>query len=231
MNERVPLAWVAGARGGIGSTSANRLEDKGFFVHRSDRPDEDLTMPGVSKTIAEKLRNRGGVDAAVFAIGMSGRSFGDGSLLDCTEAAWSTLLEVNLTTAFRFLKVCLAEANDGASIVLIGSALSGRIDADFHTAAYKVSKSALHSLAELGAFEGAARGIRVNLVNPGLVDTLMATRALTNPAIQERFSELMPLTAHPASAETVADAVEWLISPQSAHTTGTVIPVDGGWLL
>ena len=84
---------------------------------------------------------------------------------------------------------------------------------------------------EAAAYEGARRGVRVDLVAPGLVDTPMAGRALGDPRIQARFGELMPLTARPSSADEVAAAVRWLASPASGQTTGAIIPVDGGWRL
>ena len=79
------------------------------------------------------------------------------------------------------------------------------------------------------ALEGAAEGIRVNLVEPGLVDTPMARRAIGDERIAGRLRELQPLAGGAVSAEAVADAVAWLLSPAAGGTTGARIPVDGGW--
>lgn len=224
-------AWVVGSRGGIGSACATALEADGLSVHRSDMPDEDLTRPGVADDIAGRLARRGAIDAAVFAIGMSGRRFGDGPIRSCTDEGWQEVMRVNLTSAFAFLRACLNNCADGASVVLIGSALASRLDADFLTAAYRASKAALVALAEMAAFEGASQRIRVNVVSPGLVDTPMSERARDSAAIQSRYAALMPLTRRPANATDVAAAVSWLISDHSANTTGAVVPVDGGWNL
>jgi NAD(P)-dependent dehydrogenase (short-subunit alcohol dehydrogenase family) len=113
----------------------------------------------------------------------------------------------------------------------VGSVLAGALDEDFLTAAYRVSKAALVPLVEAAAFEGASRGVRVNVVAPGLVDTPMAARALRDPVVASRFGELMPLSSRPALAPEVAAAVAWLLSPSSGQTTGAVLPVDGGWSL
>jgi NAD(P)-dependent dehydrogenase (short-subunit alcohol dehydrogenase family) len=79
--------------------------------------------------------------------------------------------------------------------VVIGSALASTLDQDFLTAAYASAKGALVPLVRSAAFSGAPHGVRVNIVAAGLVDTPMAARAMTNPAIQERLPQLMPLGA------------------------------------
>jgi NAD(P)-dependent dehydrogenase (short-subunit alcohol dehydrogenase family) len=224
-------AWVAGGDGGIGAACADALRADGFAVHASGRPAEDVCQPGVAEDVAALLAAGGGFTAAVHAVGMSGRKLGDGPVSTCTDAAWDEGLRVNLTSAFWFLRSCLRHADRGASIVLIGSALAARLDADFLTAAYRVAKAALVPLVEAAAFEGAGRGIRVNLVAPGLVDTPMAARALADGRIRARFGELMPLTRRPSRPAEVAAAASWLTGDGSAHTTGAVLPVDGGWLL
>lgn len=226
-----PRTWVVGSGGGIGESCVRRLVDDGHWVHASERPAEDITVPGESERVAEHLAATGGFSAAVYTIGMSGRKLGDGPVSECTDEAWNELFRVNLTSAFTFLRACLRHADDGASIVLIGSALAGSLDRDFLTAGYRVTKSGLTPLMQAAAYEGTRRGLRVNIVAPGLVDTPMATRALQDASVQARFPDLMPLTSRPASSDEVAAAVAWLVGPQSPHTTGAVIPVDGGWHL
>jgi NAD(P)-dependent dehydrogenase (short-subunit alcohol dehydrogenase family) len=224
-------AWVVGGAGGIGASCVRRLTDDGYAVHASDRPEEDITLPEVAEAVSRELASVGGFSVAVHTVGMSGRRLGDGPVSECTDEAWDELLRVDLTSAFRFLRACLRHADDGASVVLIGSALATSLDSDFLTAGYRVAKAGLTPLVQAAAFEGAHRGVRVNIVAPGLVDTPMATRAIGDPAIQSRFPDLMPLTARPASADEVAAAVSWLAGPQAPQTTGAVIPVDGGWHL
>lgn len=228
---RTGRAWVAGSDGGIGAACIRRLSSDNWWVHPSDRPEEDLTEPGTADRVASGLAELGGFDAAVHAIGMSGRRLGDGPVSQCTDEGWDEVLRVDLTSAFYFLRACLRYADEGASIVLIGSALATSNDGDFLTVAYRVAKSGLVPLMEAAAYEGATRGIRVNIVAPGLVETPMAGRALGDKQIQARFSELMPVSGRPATAGEVADAVAWLAAPESVQTTSAVIPVDGGWHL
>lgn len=223
-------AWVVGATGGIGEACVRRLTADAFDVHTSDRPEEDVTLPGVADQVVGGLGGQR-LSAVVHAVGMSGRRLGDGPVGSCTDEGWAEVLRVDLTSAFLVLRAALRYAADGASIILIGSALASSLDPDFLTAAYRVAKAGLVPLVEAAAYEGAARGIRVNIVAPGLVETPMAARALSDPAIQARFPELMPLTARPATADEVAAAVGWLAGPGSGQTTNAVIPVDGGWSL
>jgi NAD(P)-dependent dehydrogenase (short-subunit alcohol dehydrogenase family) len=224
-------AWVIGGTGGIGGACTRGLAEDGFTVHTSDRPAEDITQPGVATTIAERLAAAGPITAAVHTIGMSGRRYGDGPPSECTDSGWDEVLRVDLTSAFYFVRACLNYCAPGSSVVLIGSALAKGLDGDFLTVAYRVAKAGMIPLLEAAAYEGARKGIRFNLVAPGLVETPMAARALGNEAIIARFPELMPLTRRPATADEVAAAVRWLTSAAAAQTTGAVIPVDGGWLL
>lgn len=225
------IAWVVGAAGGIGRACAAGLAEDGFDLHGSDRPEEDITEPGVASAVAARLAAAGPITAAVHAVGMSGRRLGDGPPSTCSDEAWEEVLRVDLTSAFAFVRACLQQCSPGASVVLIGSALARGLDEDFMTVAYRVAKAALVPLVEVAAHEGARTGIRVNIVAPGLVETPMAARALQDPRIVARFEELMPLTRRPSTAQEVAAAVRWLVGQDAPQTTGAVIPVDGGWLL
>lgn len=225
------IAWIAGSTGGIGHACQSLLGARGWTTIGSDRPDVDLSVAGSAEAWLSGAIGDRSLDGAVHAIGMSGRRLGDGPLTACTEEAWESILRVNLTSAFRFLKLALANANEGSSLVVIGSALAKTLDEDFLTTAYRVSKAALIPLVEAAAYEAAPRNIRVNVVAPGLVATPMATRALGDERIQARFTDLMPLGASPATADEVAAAVGWLLGPDSTRTTGAVIPVDCGWSL
>jgi NAD(P)-dependent dehydrogenase (short-subunit alcohol dehydrogenase family) len=109
--------------------------------------------------------------------------------------------------------------------------LAATLDDDFLTVAYATSKAALVPLVRSAAYTGAPRGVRVNLVAPGLVDTPMAARALGSPSIQERMRTLQPLGGRASTPDEVAGVVRWLLSDDAASVTGAVIPADGGWTL
>lgn len=225
---------VCGGSGGIGSACVDALTAGGAHVVAVDRDGIDITQPGgAEKAVAHAVEVLGGLDGVVHAVGMSGRRYGDGPVSTCTDEAWREVSRVNLDSVFWLLRAALPVLANGAggSIVVVGSALARTLDADFLTAAYATSKSAVETLVRVAAFEGAPDGVRVNVVSPGLVDTPMAARALTNPTISGRFPQLMPLGAKAADPADVARAVGWLLSPDAALITGAVVPADGGWTL
>jgi NAD(P)-dependent dehydrogenase (short-subunit alcohol dehydrogenase family) len=252
---------VAGARGGIGGACVELLEREGHQVVGLDRDPcvdrdpgvdrgsgagrepgppgaggravdvADVTVPDGAERAVELAEARlGGLDGIVHAIGMSGRRLGDGPVTRCTDAAWAEVMRVNLESAFRLMRAGLPalERAGGGSFVTIGSVLGQSVDRDFMTAAYAVSKGGLASLTRTAAMELAGKGVRVNLVAAGLVETPMASRALGDERIAGRMAELQPRAV---TAVEVAAAVAWLLSPASGQTTGTSLPVDGGWLL
>jgi NAD(P)-dependent dehydrogenase (short-subunit alcohol dehydrogenase family) len=225
---------VAGSRGGIGGAVIAELGRKGVAVAGFDGDEFDITSPGGAEDAVEwALRAHGEISGVVHAIGMSGRRLGDGSVVDCTDEAWAEVHRVNLESVFRLLRAAMPSliARGGGSVVVIGSGLASTLDEDFLTVAYAAAKGALVPLVRSAAFTGARYGVRVNLVSPGVVDTAMAARAVTDPEISARLVDLQPLAAGPQTPESVAATVVWLLSDESAAVTGADVPADGGWTL
>lgn len=223
---------IAGLEGGIGRACSERLEAEGHLVVGVDRPMIDITRPGgAEEAVARAEAELGGLDGIVHAVGMSGRRLGDGLVSECTDKAWAEVMRVNVESLFRLMRAGLPKLAEGGSFVTVGSVLADSADRDFLTAAYMTSKSAMRGLVRAAAMEFAPRGVRVNIVSAGLVDTPMSTRANSSPRIVERLKDLQPLGGAAVSADDVAGAVLWLLTPASGRTTGAAIPVDGGWLL
>jgi NAD(P)-dependent dehydrogenase (short-subunit alcohol dehydrogenase family) len=222
---------VAGAGGGIGAATVERLRRDGHGVHAVDRDGTDITRPGGAEEAVAAAERGGPLTGVVHAVGMSGRSLGDGPPSECRDEAWSEVLRVNLESAFRLLRAAFPAFRraGGGSFVAVGSVLAEHADPDFATVAYAVGKAGLRGLVRTGALEGAPDGIRVNLVEPGLVDTPMARRAIGDERIAARVRELQPLGGEAVTPHAVADAVCWLLSPAAGRTTGAHVPVDGGW--
>ena len=100
---------------------------------------------------------------------------------------------------------------------------------DFDTHAYAASKGGVISLTRAIATYYAPRGIRANVVCPGLIATPMSKRAQNDAAIRARLAQLQPLTADLGRPEDGAQAVVYLASPPAAFVNGAVLTVDGGW--
>lgn len=224
---------IAGSRGGIGAACARAAESAGAHVLGVDRDTCDVTTgEGAQAAVDAAAERLGGLDGIVHAVGMSGRRLGDGPVGQCSDEAWQEVHRVDLDSAFYLIRAGInALSASGGSIVVIGSALATTLDKGFLTAAYATAKGALIPLVRSAAFSGAPRGVRVNIIAAGLVDTPMARRAMEDPAVQERMPQLMPLGGRACSPEEIADAVMWLLSDASSRTTGAVVPVDGGWHL
>jgi NAD(P)-dependent dehydrogenase (short-subunit alcohol dehydrogenase family) len=209
-------AVITGSRGGIGSATVTAFADAGFAVHGVD---VDTKFPKLER-----------LDVLVCAHGISGRRFGDGPVDECTDEGWTTVIDANLTSVFRYAKQAIPalRANGGGAIVTVSSVL-GLVggDADFATHAYAAAKAGVIGLTRAMAVHYAPEGIRCNTVAPGLIATPMSERAQNDEGIVGRLGELQPLTGSFGSPEDVARACLYLAT--APFVTGAVLTVDGGW--
>src|SRR5215469_1700272 len=145
-------------------------------------------------------------------------------LLDMDLAGWERVIGINLTGAMLGMQaiVPLMPDNDGASIVNIGS-IAG-LTAHF-ALAYTVSKWGLRGLTKAAALELAPRGIRVNIVHPGPIDTPILDGA--DPVFVQSSIE-QTLAGREGQAEEVGHVVVFLLSDRASYLNGAEIPVDGG---
>jgi len=239
MNEK-KVYVIFGGTGGIGSEVARRLAADGATVvvaaRGSDRLDALAADLGGAETHRVDATDIGAVDTLIKEIHTRhGRLDGIvncvGSILlkaahQTSEEDWRTTLAANLDSAFAVVRGgAKAMRKDGGSIVLMSSA-AARVGMPSHEA-IAAAKAGVIGLGRSAAATYASKGIRVNIVAPGLVDTPMAAGITGNPLMLKASEAMHPL-GRIGRPEEVADVVTWLVSGESAWVTGQVIGVDGG---
>ncbi|MCI0157529.1 SDR family oxidoreductase [Leifsonia shinshuensis] len=139
------------------------------------------------------------------------------------RADWDRVLAVNLTGPMLGMRALAPLMGEGSSIVNVGSVagLTGH-----YTAAYTASKWGLRGLSRVAATEYGPRGIRVNTIHPGFIETDMTANAPA--AMREAQLELTPLERLGEAAD-VAGLAVFLISDASRYISGADLPVDGGY--
>ena len=147
------------------------------------------------------------------------------SLAAETLAGWSRMLDVNLTGPFlgmRALGPLLRDAGGGSVVNIASSAAL----AGYRGAAYTASKWGLRGLTKMAAGEFAAWGVRVNAINPGLIDTPLGQG---DPAFITSHLRSVPM-ARAGSAAEISAAVAFLLSTEASYITGSDLSVDGGFM-
>jgi len=187
----------------------------------------DLSDIGAAKAVVERAMSDGATpDILVNNAGIIRRA----DALEFTEEDWDAVLDTNLKSVFflcqAFAKAAIA-ASRPAKIINIASLLS--FQGGIRIPSYTAAKSGLAGITRLMANEWASKGINVNAIAPGYVET-NNTEALRADA--ERSADILKRipAGRWAKAEDMAGAAVFLASSASDYVHGTILPVDGGWL-
>lgn len=238
---------MTGAGSGIGRATVARLAAEGAAVAAVDvRPEaaeeaaaaiggegtatalagdvgDEASMAGA---VAAAVSAMGGLDTVVACAGITFAAATDRLDLD----AWETMLRVNLTGVFltcqQVGRVMLAQGS--GRIVTIAS-MSGAhiVNVPQQQVAYNASKGGLVAMTKSLAYEWASRGVRVNALSPGYVDTPLLG---SKHDLHEQWKSVTPLRRFAEPAE-VAAAAAWLLSDEAAFCCGTEMLMDGGYTL
>lgn len=184
----------------------------------------DVTLPGeIENVVQEVERELGPVDILVNNAGLVGNF---AVLEKQTTSRWDLDLKVNLTGAFHCSKsVWPTMKNKKWGRIINISSIGGPMGS-FAQPAYGASKAGLIGLTRSLALEGAAYGITVNAVVPGVIAT-EAVLLLDKGGMYSNLKDRIPM-GRPGKPEEVAETVAFLASPKSSYITGAAIPVTGG---
>ncbi len=200
----------------------------------ADLTDEDQTVDAFSVCRSQF----GSIDGLFAVAGGSGRKFGDGPLDTVPLTGWDETLSLNGRPAFLAAREAVrsmltsreSDKNATGSIAIVSSVLAYAPSPEmFATHAYAAIKGAEIALATAMAAYYAPHGIRVNVIAPGLVDTPMAARAASDPAIVGFAERKQPLVGGLLDTTDLAPLATFLMADESRAITGQTIAVDGGW--
>ena len=228
------VALIVGASGGIGHAILKEFyNDDNYEVFATSTKQEKLdelkaefsninglVFDHTARNEKELIKQIGKkIDCVVIASGMTSDSLS----IRLSDELWDKTLEVNLSSSFRLIKNAYLSLNKDASIILVSSVVARM--GNIGQVAYSASKGGLESMVKTLAREFASKGITVNAVAPGFIETKM-----TKMFDYEELKKNVPLNRI-GQADEVAFAVKFLAHEKSKYITGHTLEINGGiWM-
>jgi 3-oxoacyl-[acyl-carrier protein] reductase len=234
-------ALVTGAARGIGAAIAKSLAREGAKVIVVDRPNEaeiarklvaeingelllqDISAPDAPKALANFLEaNKLTLDILVHNAGITR----DKTLAKMDAERWEQVLNINFKAILRINEVLLPKLNEGGRMILMSS-ISG-FSGNFGQANYAATKAALIGYADALAKEVSDRGITVNAIAPGFIETAMTAKM---PLMTREGGRRLSNLQQGGLPEDIAEATLFLVSPGAVGVTGQTLRVCGGSMI
>jgi NAD(P)-dependent dehydrogenase (short-subunit alcohol dehydrogenase family) len=235
---------ITGASRGLGTLLAHAFSNAGASVALVARTEKDLkavaeALPGPTLVLSGDVTDEdfneavadatvaelGGLDVWICNAGISPVVAGPREL---DPSVWRKILDVNLTGAFLGARAAARVMPRGGRLIFTGSVVGERPRRGL--LAYNTSKAGLTGMAKGLALDLAPAGITVNVVAPGWFDSPLAQGWMNNPELDAAITGHTAQQRWGASTD-LAGAYQFLASDASAFVTGTVLSVDGGYLL
>jgi len=249
MDLRGAVALVTGGNGGLGQRICDALAREGahiavMYAQSRDQAEGvarelasryqvnaaafacDITDDAaVARVVADVTTRFGRLDILVNDAGISGSAVED--LFD-TEA-WDRLMTVNATGTFLGMKIVAPRMIERGKGSIINISSTAGISGQNGTVAYAASKFGVRGMTKIAALELGHRGVRVNSIHPGGINTVMGVAPGTPPEIIDQYYKAVPLQRIGQPVE-VANVSLFLASDESSYVCGAEILADGGML-
>jgi NAD(P)-dependent dehydrogenase (short-subunit alcohol dehydrogenase family) len=240
------VAVVTGAAGGIGRAVVGLLRARGYAIIAEDIAASVADL-GADEFVIPLHADVALSETARRAVALAEDRFGRLDLLvnnaglflrkpteQCTDEDFDALMATNVRGAFVHARESLAALERTSGSIVNLASISGLIGMPGQTV-YAMTKGAIVQLTRQLAVEHAARGIRVNAVAPGAVDTSFVENARDAAADPDpAASRAMAISQHPMgrilTPAEIAEAIVFLASPAASGITGTILSVDGGYV-
>ncbi|MDG2005038.1 MAG: glucose 1-dehydrogenase [Novosphingobium sp.] len=245
MSEQGKVAFVTGASSGIGRATAQAFIRKGYAIAMVDRDEkagreaeEELRPLGecmfiacdvsqdtaVEAAVAQTVSKWSRMDAAFNGAGIDGEG---GMTADHAEAEFDRIVSINLKGVWLCMRHQIRQMLKQGGGTIVNCASTAGLVGTKGMVAYVAAKHGVVGLTKAAALEYARENIRVNAVCPGMINTPMWQRSISDE-MTAQLLEGDPIGRLGLPGE-IAEAVVWLCGPESSFANGTVMPVDGGF--